>query len=220
MKVIYWLGRWYGIINAYLVQLVFFKKKVYYEEGRPRKRYIKGGALIISNHYNVFDYILNMFLLLPRKLNPVSSEMPYKNKLLAFGMNFFGSIQANRITKDMSFMDKSAEVIRSGQLVQIFPEGRNTDDGSLQPFKQSYIVIAHRANCPIIPIVTDGNYGFFKRAHVIIGKEIRLSDFGIGEKMNRLERERANEYIYAKVLFLRKELERLKKKDSNKKSSR
>lgn len=210
---IYDFFRWLAIILGYPLQLIFFKRKTYYEEGAKRKPFRKGGALLISNHYNALDYIMTMFAVLPRKLNVVASEMPYQNKFLAFGMKFFGGIQANRITRDMSFMDKSADVISRGKLVQIFPEGRNTDDGNLQPFKKSYIVIAHRAQAPIIPIVTDGNYGFFKRAHVIIGKEINVADYITSsapippkEELNKV-----NEIIYNKVLALRQQLEELKK---------
>ena len=204
--------RWLAIILGYPLQLIFFKRKTYYENSVKRKGWKKGGALIISNHYNVMDYFLNMFLVLPRKLNVVASEMPYQNKFLSFGMKFVGGIQANRITRDMSFITKSAEIIAKGQLVQIYPEGRNTDDGNIQPFKKSYIVIAHQVNSPIIPVVTDGNYGFFKRACVIIGNPIYVSDYiaSTGPMPTKEELNETNEIIFNKVLELRQQLEELK----------
>ena len=215
--------RWLAIILGYPLQLIFFKRRTYYEDNIKRKSWKKGGALIISNHYNVLDYILNMFLVLPRKLNVVSSEMPYQNKFLSFGMKFFGGIQANRITRDMSFIAKSAEVIERGQLVQIYPEGRNTPDGNIHPFKRSYIVIAHRANAPIIPIVTDGNYGFFKRASVIVGNPINVSDYvtSTDPMPSKEELIKVNEIIFNKVLELRQQLEELKslKKSKHKKEN-
>ena len=124
-------------------------------------------------------------------------------------MKFFGAIEANRITRNMKFMDEAAEQIKKGHLVQIFPEARNTPDGKIHEFKHSYIVIAHRAKCPIVPIVTDGNYGLFKRTSVMIGKEIDVSQFITSDKRTptREELERANDYIYNKVLELREELE-------------
>ena len=162
--------------------------------------------------------MMNMFALAPRKLNVVSSELAYKNKLVAFGMRFFGGIQANRETRSMRFMDTAAEVIRNGKLVQIFPEAKITDDGTVKPFKHSYIVIAHRANAPIIPIVTDGNYGFAKRASIIVGKPIYVSDYVKTDRRTptREELETVNEVIYSKVVFLRQELE-LRKTESKKK---
>lgn len=209
---IYYLFWWLCIITGYPFQLLLFKRRTFYEDKSVQSLKIKGGALIISNHCHFYDYMMNMFAVTPRKLNVVSSELAYKNKLLAFGMRFFGGIEANRVTKSMRFMDTAAEVIRNGKLVQIFPEARITDDGAIKPFKHSYIVIAHRANAPIIPIVTDGNYGFSKRASIIVGKPIYVSDYVKTDRRTptREELETVNEIIYSKVLSLRQELEEKK----------
>lgn len=214
----YTILRWFALIQGFPAQLLFFKRKTYYEEGAPRKPWRRGGALIISNHFSLLDYMMNMFVVLPRRLNVVASEHAFRNRFVAFGMRFFGGIQADRITKDMRFMDDSADVIRKGHLVQIFPEGHNTDDGTIKPFSQSYIVIAYRAEAPIVPIVTDGNYGFFKRAHIIVGKPIHLSELitstpDVRRTPTRAERESVNELIFNKILALRQELEDLKAQD-------
>lgn len=203
---------WLCIITGYPYQLLLFKRRTFYEDKSVQSLKIKGGALIISNHYHFYDYMMNMFAVTPRKLNVVSSELGFKNKLLAFGMRFFGGIQANRVTRSMRFMDTAAEVIRKGKLVQIFPEAKITDDGTIKPFKHSYIVIAHRANAPIIPIITDGNYGFSKRASIIVGKPIYVSDYIKTDRRTptREELEAVNEIIYSKVLSLRQELEEKK----------
>lgn len=214
---IYEIFRIIGLITGFPVQLIFFKRKTYYEGGE--KTSLKGGKLIITNHFNMLDYVITSFVVFPRKLNVVASEMPFRSKILVFLMKFFGAIQANRLTKSMRFMDQAAEVIKKGQLVQIYPEGQNTPDGKIHEFKKSYIVIAHRANAPIVPIVTDGNYGLFKRASVIIGKEIDVSQFITSDRRTptRDELEAANEYIFNKVLELRAELDEQKSKKSRRK---
>lgn len=210
---IYAFFRLIGLTLGFPLQLLFFKRKTYYED-RAQAHIFRGGKLIISNHFNILDYVMTSFIVYPRKLNVVTCEIPFKNKLLAFGMKFFGAIQCNRETRSMRFMDESANVIKKGQLVQIFPEGRNTPDGKIHEFKRSYLVIAHRAKAPIIPIVTDGNYGLFKRAGVMIGKEIDLSEFFTTDRPtpSREELERANEYVFNKVLELREELEARKQR--------
>ncbi len=208
---IYGFFRLIGLITGYPAQLLIFKRRTFYEDKKSTRLH-RGGKLIISNHFNLLDYVLTSFIVFPRKLNVVASEEPFKNKFFAFGMKFFGAIQANRETKNMRFMDESAAVIRKGQLVQIFPEGRNTPDGKIHEFKRSYLVIAHRAKAPIVPIVTDGNYGIFKRTSVIIGKEIDVSRFFTSDRPtpSREELEKANEYVFEKVLELRVRLEELK----------
>ena len=193
---IYEIFRVIGVVLGYPLQLLFFKRKTYYED-KKQKHLFRGGKLLISNHFNMFDYVMTCFVVFPRKLNVVASEDPFKKKFFNFGMKFFGAIQCNRETKNMRFMDEAANVIKKGQLVQIYPEGRNTPDGKIHEFKRSYLVIAHRAGAPIVPIVTDGNYGPFKRTSIIIGNEIDVSQFFTTDKPTppREELDRANEYV-------------------------
>jgi 1-acyl-sn-glycerol-3-phosphate acyltransferase len=138
-------------------------------------------------------------------------------------MMFFGGIPCDRRIRSMRFMERSVEVLKRGGLVQIFPEGKNTDDGLIGPFYPSYIVIAHRAGVPIVPILTDGSYGFRKRAHVLIGCEIHTGDYikTEGPIIPREELMAANEAIRERVLTLKAELDaRIEAEKSAKKSAR
>lgn len=174
---IYEFFRLVAILSAIPFELIFFKRKTYYAEGAPRRPWRRGGGVLISNHHSFWDFFMTQFLVFPRKLNVVSSEIPYRTKIGAFGMRFFGGIEANRITRNMRFMDTCADLTRRGRIVLIYPEGMITPDGTLQPFKQSYIVMAHRGNAPIIPMVTDGQYKLFRRTHVMIGAPIYITDY-------------------------------------------
>lgn len=210
---IYDIFRIIGLITGYPFQLLFFKRKTYYVD-KKNTHLFRGGKLIVSNHFSMLDYVLTSFVVFPRKLNVVASEMPFKNKLLRFGMKFFGAIEANRETKNMSFINKCADVLKKGQLVQIYPEGQNTPDGKIHEFKPSYTLIAHRANVPIVLIISDGNYGIFKRTSVIISEEIDVSKFiDVNAKTTKKEERLAlNNYIHKRALELREELEVLKNK--------
>ena len=214
----YEIFRLLGIFLGYPLQLLFFKRKTFWEDKRATDLR-RGGKLIISNHFNLFDYVLGCFVVFPRKLNAVAGEHAFRNPFFRFGMKFFGTVEANRETRSMKFIDQSVEIIKKGQLMQIYPEGHNTPDGKIHEFKHSYLVIAYRANCPIVPIVTDGNYGVFKRVRVYVGKEIDVTQFFTESSREgrrtppRDQLERANEYVYSKVLELRQRLE----DDKNKK---
>ncbi len=216
---IYTIFRLIGLTLGYPLQLLFFKRKTYYED-KESTNLKKGGKLIISNHFNMWDYVLTSFVVYPRKLNVVASEHAFKNAFLRFGVKFFGAIQANRVTKNMKFIDESARVINENQLVLIYPEGRNTPDGKMHPFKPSYLVIAHRARTKIVPMVTDGSYGIFKRTSVIIGKEIDVSQFfADGTRTpSREELCRANEYVYGRMIELQNKLSELKNEKKRRKN--
>ena len=205
----YGFFRWLAIVTGWPLQLLFFKRKTYYEDKARSNRIIKGGALIISNHYSVFDYMVNLFLFPGRKLYVVMAEMIFKHgKFFHWAMRCFGGIRSDRDIKGMRFIDESVKVLERGKLVQIYPEAHTTDDGNMLEFKPSYIMIALRAGVPIVPIMTDGNYGFFKRVHIIIGKKIYLTDYCTSLNPTREEITALNEMVYAKAKELREELDR------------
>ena len=214
---IYEFFRLLGVFLGYPLQLLFFKRKTLWEDKKATKLH-KGGKLIISNHFNMFDYVLGCFVVFPRKLNAVAGEHAFRSRFFRFGMKFFGTVEANRETRSMKFIDQSVDIIN----MQIYPEGRNTPDGKIHEFKHSYLVIAYRAGCPIVPIVTDGNYGIFKRTRVYVGKEIDVSPYFEESRAEgrrtppRADLERANEYVFAKVLELRRLLEEDKAKKGGK----
>lgn len=205
----YGFFRWLAIISAWPFQILFFKRKTYYENKKESNRFVKGGALIISNHYSVFDYMVNLFLFPGRKLFVVMAEMIFKKgKFFHWAMRCFGGIRSDRDIMGMRFIDESVKVLEKGKLVQIYPEAHISKDGTMLDFKPSYIMIALRANVPIIPVMTDGNYGFFKRVHIIIGKKIYLSDYCTSLNPTREEIIALNDMVQAKALELRTELDK------------
>lgn len=214
---IYELFRWIGLISGYPLQLLFFKRKTYYEDKSEQGRRVRGGALVISNHYSPLDYVMNMFLFPFRKLHVVMSEVTFrgrKKKLFKFLTKFHGGICSDRDIMGMKFIDDSVEVIESGGLVQIFPEAHITTDGDMHEFKTSYLMIALRSDAPIIPVIIDGSYGFFKRSHVIIGKKIYLSDYCTSLNPTKEEILALNDIVYKKSIALKEELDlKIKRKD-------
>ena len=214
---IYELFRWIGLISGYPLQLLFFKRKTYYEDKSEQGRRVRGGALVISNHYSPLDYVMNMFLFPFRKLHVVMSEVTFrgrKKKLFKFLTKFHGGICSDRDIMGMKFIDDSVEVIENGGLVQIFPEAHITTDGDMHEFKTGYLMIALRSDAPIIPVIIDGSYGFFKRSHVIIGKKIYLSDYCTSLNPTKEEILALNDIVYKKSLALKEELDlKIKRKD-------
>ena len=219
MIILYEIFRWVGVITGYPFKWLYFKNKIYYENERATRR-VRGGALIISNHFNPLDYVMNVFVFFPRKLYVVASEDAFRNPFRKYGMKFWGGIQANRVTKSMRFVAQSVREIKKGHLVQIFPEGHNTDDGTIKPFYPSYIAIALKADAPIVPVITDGNYGFSKRVHLLVGEPIVLSQYTDSAKATKEDIVRLNEIVYEKVLQLRRELDVRVEQDRKGKSKR
>ena len=197
--------RWLALITGWPVQLLVFKRKTYYEDRRAQGRRVRGKALIVSNHFSVFDYMVNLFLFPFRKLYVV--YWPQNSKRIRWGMKFFGGIVSDRDVMSLRFMDESVKTLEKGRVVQIYPESYISEDGRMDEFKPSYVLIALRAEAPIIPVITDGQYGFFKRVHLIIGKPIDLWDYCTSEDPTKEEIMALNDIVYKKCLELQRELE-------------
>jgi 1-acyl-sn-glycerol-3-phosphate acyltransferase len=60
--------------------------------------------------------------------------------------------------------EKIADALEAGELVGIFPEGRLTDTGELNPFKKGIRRIVERTPVPVVPMALCGLWGsFFSR---------------------------------------------------------
>ncbi len=203
--------RWVGLITGWPVQLLLFKRKTYYEDKSVQGRRIRGGALIVSNHFSLWDYVVNMFLFFGRKLHVVMIDRMYKkSRYFHIGMDCLGGIPANRDDKGMRFVGDSVAVLEKGGLVQIYPEAYISRDGEMHSFKHAYLMIALMADVPIIPVILDGNYGLFKRTHVIIGKPIKLSDYNQNPNPSREEIAALNSVVENKCRELKDMLDRSK----------
>ena len=117
------------------------------------------------------------------------AEILYKKKLLKLFLKMMGGIYVNRNTHDLSFLDKSNEILNKGGVVGVFPESRIPKPDEERPleFKQSVILLALESKAPIIPVATNGSYFKKQRARVIIGTPFYATEYydaTISEKEN------------------------------------
>ena len=210
MIILYWIGK----ILAWPIQLIFFKKRIYYEDKKDTKRFVRGGALIISNHRSLMDFMMAVFLFPFRKLYCLMSELIFSHgPLVSFGTKIMGGIKIDRRNYDFSFIDNSVNLLNKNKLLAIYPEGKVNQKNGLLYFHPTYILIALRANKPIIPIYTDGTYSIKKRTRVVIGKKIYLSDYCNNLNPSKEEIDKLNNIVKNKILELSKICKEEKNKD-------
>ena len=177
---------WFVKLTGWPAQYVYFRKKIYYEDKSIQRRKIKGGALVVSNHYSVYDYPLYLYTFFGRSIRPLVAEVIYqKGKFMSQLMKNLGAIRVDRDSYDFSFMSTMVKCLKDKQVGLVFPESRIGEenekiDGMLE-FKPSFVYMALEAGVPIIPVYTNGVYGKDKRkkhdrARVVIGKPINLRE--------------------------------------------
>ena len=207
---------WFVKITGYPAEFFYFHKKIYYEDKKHTNRKIKGAALIISNHTDIYDFPLMMYTFVSRNIHVLAAEVIYeKNPLLAAFVKGLGAIKVDRNNHDFAFMSEITELLNKNKVALVFPESRlpkEEEKGSLLEFKPSYILPALETGAPIIPVYTNGTYGKLKRirkdrTRIIIGKKIYVQDLYDQSKSEKENIAYINDYIKNKVVELKELLE-------------
>jgi 1-acyl-sn-glycerol-3-phosphate acyltransferase len=132
----------------------------------------RGAAVLVANHASLIDILVLFDLFRPFKW--VSKQEIFRVPLIGWNMRLNGYVplvrgSAESIRRMMAHCDR---LLDAGSPVLIFPEGRRTSDGSLQPFKDGAFDLAARHRVPVFPIAVRGTrqalprHGFVLREHV------------------------------------------------------
>ncbi len=177
-------------LTGILPALLFFKPKIYYMgEGASKK--LPKPCIFMSNHKSLMDFVLYLMIFPWRTIRFLMAEVLFKKgKLFSWFLYRLGGIYVNRDAFSFDFVGQSLQVLEQGGTVGIFPEGRLPVKGKAWPFKPSVAYISLRTDAPIVPVYTDGNYGLFKRAHVMIGEPVVLP---------RMEEKELHQEVYDRV---------------------
>jgi len=192
-----------GIILAWPMQLIFFKRKTYYVNKKVQSRRIKGGAILLSNHKSFKDFMVYIFAFPFRKVYCLMSEKVFGiNKIVSFLSMVMGGILVDRRNYNFAFIEKSVEFLNKNKLLMVFPEGKLPTSSQMGSFYPSYIMIALKSGKPIIPLYTPGRYGMFKRARMVVGEPIYIRDYIKNDNPTKSEINDANIKIRKKMLEL------------------
>ncbi|MCI6614614.1 MAG: 1-acyl-sn-glycerol-3-phosphate acyltransferase, partial [Mollicutes bacterium] len=165
--------------SAVIPELIYFKRRTYFENKKNQGRHIKGRAIIVSNHISIIDYMMLMFVFFTRKIRCLVASVVYKkNKILNLLLKMCGAIKVERENYNLSFIQKSIDVLNKNKVLLIFPEGKlDNDKTKIRQFTTSYLLLALKTKSPIIPVYNDGNYGFKRRVHCMVGEKIYLEKY-------------------------------------------
>lgn len=162
-------------ITGYLPALIFLKPRIRLAAGAKRR--LPAPCILVSNHISLMDFVLYLVVFPLRTVRFLMAEVLYNlSKPFGIFLDLIGGIHVDRDAKNFAFVSHSLEVLDDGGCVGIFPQGRLPLKGRKFPFTVSAAFIATHTDAPIIPVYTDGNYGLFKRANVVIGAPLSLRE--------------------------------------------
>ena len=119
-------------------------------EGRenvPRK----GGVLVTPNHFSDGDPPVIGFAL-PRACYFMAKEELFAMKFWGKVIVWLHGFPIKRYSADRAALKRAEQLLKAGEAVVIFPEGKLSEDAKLQPFLPGVLLIAQHAQAPILPV--------------------------------------------------------------------
>ena len=116
-------------------------------------------VLFVSNHQSDFD--IPVFLhCIPGSKAFVAKKELRKVPLLGYWMKMIGCLFIDRkdIKQSVGVIMETAEKLKNGRNMVIFPEGTRSKGGPVKEFKAGSFKPAIKAGVPIVPVTLDGTY--------------------------------------------------------------
>jgi 1-acyl-sn-glycerol-3-phosphate acyltransferase len=116
----------------------------------------RGAAVLVANHASLIDILVLFDLFRPFKW--VSKAEIFRVPVIGWNMRLNGYVPLVRGSGESvrRMMERCGRLLAAGSPVLLFPEGRRTDDGRLQPFKDGAFELAVRHNVAVFPIAVHG----------------------------------------------------------------
>ncbi|WP_307848461.1 lysophospholipid acyltransferase family protein [Microbispora oryzae] len=113
-----------------------------------------GPAILASNHLSILD---SFFLpaVLPRDMTFVAKKEYFTgNRLTALWMRATGTMEIDRqnAAAAQAMLDAAVDVLKSGELFGIYPEGTRSPDGRLYRGKIGVAWLALTTGAPVLPV--------------------------------------------------------------------
>lgn len=120
-------------------------------------------VLYIGNHNSYFDILLT-YSQCPGLTGYVAKSEMLRYPLLRDWMKRLYCLFLDRtdIRAGMQMILTGIDYIKSGISICIFPEGRRSRDGKMQPFKEGSMKMASRTGCAIIPMAISNSAEIFE----------------------------------------------------------
>ena len=143
-----------------------------------------GPVVIVSNHMSFVDPVL-VGATVPRTLAYIARADMFKYPVLGWWMRAVNTIPLERGAGDLGAIKAAIRAIKDGKVFGIFPEGRRSRTGQIEPFKTGAAAIALRTDALMVPMAIIGSDKawpvgglprLFRPIKVVFGDPIALPD--------------------------------------------
>ena len=123
----------------------------------------KTNFILVSNHQSYLDIIIDSYLCVPRKFHFIGQIEGFKiplRWLIATVYFLSGVIPLNRKNEESreEVIKEAIKVLKKGDILIIYPEGRRSTNGEIQEGKSGAARIFLKTGVPILPVGIKGTF--------------------------------------------------------------
>ena len=159
-----------GLVKTVLSPLYRFE--VIGAENFPKE----GGILLCSNHIHALDPPV-VGMTAPRTVHFMAKEELFKAPILGPILPKVNAFPVKRGMSDREALRTALKILKSGEVVGLFPEGTRSTDGVLKKGLSGAGFFALRGNADVMPCAIIGPYKAFRKVRVVYGEPIRMEPF-------------------------------------------
>lgn len=145
---------WVYYVGRFLTRLLLFLFARWQVRGRENIPE-RGPLLIVSNHLNLADPPI-IGVSIKRKAMFIAKEELFRSRFSGYIVGNYGAFPIRRGRLDRGALRQAEQLLARGLALIMFPEGRRSKDGRLQPAFAGSALIAARSNVPILPVGITG----------------------------------------------------------------
>jgi 1-acyl-sn-glycerol-3-phosphate acyltransferase len=127
----------------------------------------KSTYIFMPNHASFLDILL-LLAYVPCDFRFIIKEEFFSVPLLGMILERSGDIPMDRKNpwKALRSLRRSAELLKGGISVVVFPEGTRTPTGEIQEFKTALFILPVRTRIPVVPVLIEGTFDALKRGSI------------------------------------------------------
>lgn len=130
-----------------------------------------GSVLLCCNHVSNFDPPA-AGLGVKRQLRFMAKKELFDIPMLGALIRKLGAVPIDRKKRDIGAVRVCMEILKSGGILMMFPQGTRRKQLREQDFKPGGVLMAYKTRSAIVPVYTNGKYRFWGRLRIYYGKPI------------------------------------------------
>jgi 1-acyl-sn-glycerol-3-phosphate acyltransferase len=169
------------IFSAHILIFLCTRLSIRGKENIPRT----GALMVVANHLSSADPVL-IGAKLDRRMIFMAKEELFRNPVSRYFVMQFGAFPVYRAGPTREAIRHANRILKQGQVLGMFPEGKRSKNGGMEPALLGSALIAYTNQVPVLPIGIAGSeriHGFnwmWRRPRISlnIGRPFYLPDKG------------------------------------------